>query len=204
MFDQRITFLFNRLLGKQRYLNFEAASVETQQLAPSGVGVRPGAIMLDGALDKARQTHLPSTSLEFQKSVARGGEIEFLATEIYTLKNVIIEQTSVISKSASQSLAWKGTPSEILKGVGAPRRTLNSAFLVSSHQGVTYFGDWLFDNTARALIAQELGHPTIAVLGNIWVGILITRPLCRWLVSSEWPILLHAASRSTGTGTAVS
>lgn len=160
--DQRLLYLIKRLMRKPTYLGFDAEALRIIQLSPAGSRDVAAAVMLPGMLDRARQCPA-SADLETQKRIARGGLMPYPSTDIYELGDALIEQTSVLVNGRGQSLGWKGTAREVLSGVGQHCEKIESALLVSNHHSITYFGDWLFENTARVLFAKELGYKAVAV-----------------------------------------
>ncbi len=163
MFHPRFQYAISRLIGQGTELVYEREAVQRRELAPARPGVRPAGILLPGQLDRARAA-MPSTTMEFQKSVATGGPITYPATTLYTLKDARIEQTAIYANGKRKSLTGIGIQQEMTYSRGQSERKIDRALLVSTHQGLKYFGDWLFENTARVLLAEELGERAISMV----------------------------------------
>ena len=161
--DQRLAYFFKRLSGQRPVVDFERDSDDTLELAPTRTIMRPAGIMLPGQVERARYA-MPSTTLEFQKSVACGGPVVVPPTRVHTLRRARIEKASIYVSGKRKPLTGMG----ILKEVGQTRkadlRTIPRGLLVSTRQGLTYFGDWLFENNSRVLLAEELGEQPVSMI----------------------------------------
>lgn len=162
--DPRLLYLKNRLLGRDTALNFAEQAIVSRTIEPAHTQYRLPAIMLPNMVDRARAT-MPSSTLEYQKSVALGGTFAMHNTTAYTLRNVCIENTTLFASGFSKPLSWGSSTREWLQGARAQTDRFEQALLVSTHQGITYFGDWLFDNTSRVLLAEQLGLPALSLAG---------------------------------------
>lgn len=165
MIDERLHFLVRRLLRRPARLNYAELAVRSEVLVPerAGVAVRPAAIMLPGNINRARGT-TPSTRMEIQKSIALGGPITHPATIAHTLQDVRIEQTNLYVRGRRKAFMGVGLRQEVRAGFGRPLEQIDSGLLISTHQGLNYFGDWLFENTSRVQLARDLGIPALSML----------------------------------------
>lgn len=165
MLDHRLAYVLKRLSGQRPELNFEKDCDDTLELAPARTAIRPAGIMLPGQLERARYA-MPSTTLEFQKSVASGGPVSVPPTRVHTLRQARIEKASIYVSGKRKPLTGMGILKEVGESRKANLRTISRGLLVSTRQGLTYFGDWLFENSSRVLLAEELGEKAISMIRN--------------------------------------
>lgn len=162
MLDPRLRYALSRLLKQDVVLRFDQQATRSQMLYPQRSSTRPMGIMLPGQIDRARST-TPSSSMEQQKSIALGGSMTHLATTLYVLPNARIEHTALYCNGRRKSYDGLGFGEEIKLSGSAPRIHMACGLLISTHQGLTYFGDWLFENCSRVLLAKELGEAPFAM-----------------------------------------
>lgn len=163
MVDERLAYFFKRLSGQKPVLDFERDSADTLELAPARTMMRTPGIMLPGQVERARYA-MPSTTLEFQKSVACGGPVSVPPTRVHTLRRARVEKASIYVSGKRKPLTGMGIFKEVSETRRANLDTISRALLVSTRQGLTYFGDWLFENSSRVLLAEELGEQPLSMV----------------------------------------
>lgn len=163
MLDPRWQCVLGRLLQRDVALRLNVQAVHSQILTPERTGVRPAGIMLPGQIDRARAT-MPTSTMDYQKGIALGGPMVHLATILYVLADAQIEQTTIYSGGGRESLLGVGMAEEFKRSLGKPITRMRRGMLTSTRQGLLYFGDWLFENTSRVLLAEELGEQPFSMV----------------------------------------
>jgi capsular polysaccharide biosynthesis protein len=150
-----IDWAWRRLAGRQEGL--DEASFERVVLAPEEPFVRERVPMLDGMLDRVTGTD-PNTTLDDQLAIARGGPSAHAATIAWHLRDAQVFRHAVYARGMRLVHGRGGArrdAADLLRGVAAMR--IDKGLLVANFVTNHWFGEWLLDTNARAVLAQALG-----------------------------------------------
>ncbi len=158
-----INWAAHRLMNKTQQL--EQVAVEKTEIASAEAYYREPVPMLPGMLDRVTDTD-PFTNLEDQLGIARGGEMEHAATVAYHLRKAHILGSSIYKDGMRLAMAANGKNAlqEAAASVRHKAQAFPQAVLTTNFATHNWFGEWLLDANAEALLAQELGMPAIELV----------------------------------------
>lgn len=155
-----INWAAHRVTGNTPSL--EEVAFKQTILAPAEDFVREPTPMLDGMLDRVTGTD-PYTTLDDQFRVARGGRFTHAATIAYHLRNAQILRDSVYAGGMRIAIG-KGGASHDVMGAFGKKEHFDKGVLVSNFVTHHWFGEWLLDANAQALMAERLGMPALELV----------------------------------------
>ncbi|MGF1464664.1 MAG: glycosyltransferase 61 family protein [Sandaracinaceae bacterium] len=176
-----VDYAFRRLTGRVASLREVASRIET--IAPEEGTDRPPARMLPGMLERALATD-PLITLESQLTAARGGPSVHQATVAYHLRDAEIVPDGFVCRGYRQRLRGGSTVRTVWEHRDVPPIHLEEGALVSSFQGLRWFGDWLLADNGQALLAEREGMPALALPAS-----------AHWPHAAEYEVLLDVPRR---------
>lgn len=158
MLFHKLTARFRRRLDNARILH--AVARQTVIMSPAEWGERPAAFHLPGQIERIRGVQ-EETTRDYENDRIRGGRVLHSATLAFELHDVRFRDGHLYSRGRRLSLVTR--PEQRL--AATRRQQIPECALVGSQVGDRYFGHFIVDNSATALLAQDHG-PVMAPRGT--------------------------------------
>lgn len=159
MLFHKLTARFRRRLDNARILH--AVARRTITLSPAEWGSRPAAFHLPGQTDRIRAMQ-EETTRDYENDRIRGGRVLHSATLAFELHDARFRDGHLYTRGRKLSLVTR--PERRLPS--GQRQDIRECALVGSQVGDRYFGHFVVDDSATALLAQDHG-PVFAPRGTL-------------------------------------
>lgn len=154
LFSTRIATRIARKFGRNRADDLIASEIVV--VAPDEIAERARAFALPGQLDRVRGT-APDTSMQNELDRVRGGGIIHDATVAYLMRNVQYFDGVLYVGGARRQQVVRSEP---VMGRG-PFERIDTCSLPGTTVGDLYFGHFLIDDSASALLAARFALPRL-------------------------------------------